>query len=122
MKTLIIIGVILAVLSLYFVVNADKSITIKGSEVLPVGTDIAKFILNKARDLGSQIKIGNVPGFSDGKIGDASYSKTTNTVKTGAEAIKSKVSNLIPKVIDKARELVKGSIENKLIETFCPVK
>lgn len=99
MKTLIIIGVILAVLSLYFVVNADKSILVKGGEVWPTGTDIVKFVLNKARNLSSQIKTGNFPGFSNDKIGDASY-----------------------KVIDKAREFISGSIENKLVETFCPAK
>ncbi len=109
MKTFIIIGIILTVLSLYFVVNADKSILVKGGEVWPTGTNIVKFILNKAKD------------FKTG-IGDAPYSEITDKIKTGIETVKSEAGSLIPNVIDKAKELVKGSIENKLVETFCPAK
>ncbi|MBI2635650.1 MAG: hypothetical protein HYW79_03900 [Parcubacteria group bacterium] len=118
MKTLIIIGIILAVLSLYFVVNADRSFTIKGSEVLPVGTDIAKFILNKVNNF----KTDSLPQLSGEKIGDTSYSEITDKIKTGAETVGSEASKLIPIVIDKAKGLIKGSVENKLVETFCPVK
>lgn len=103
MKTLIIITVILVVLSLYFVVNADRSILVKGNEVLPAGTDIAKFILNKAKDFISQTDTG--AGVN------ASYTTITDKIKA-----------LIPKIIGKTTDLIKNPIENKIIETFCPAK
>ena len=105
-------------MSLFFVVNADKTILVKGSEVLPAGTDVARFILNKAKNL----KIGDLPQFSEDKIGDTSYSEITNKIKTGAETVGSEVNKLIPKIINKAKELIKGSVENKIQETFCPTK
>ncbi|GEM_PF-2890582 len=123
MKTLVIVAVILAVLSLYFIVNADKSILVKGSEVLPAGTDIAKFILKKAKDLISQTGTGNVLKSSSGNnIIDASLPVITDKIKTGVETIKSEANNLIPEVLNKATDLIKNPIENKIIETFCPRK
>ena len=120
MKTLVIIIVILVVLSLYFVVNADRSILVKGSEVLPAGTDIARLILNKAKDLISQINAGNVLKSSSGNIVDASYPAVTDKIKAGIEKIKVETNKLIPKVLDKTTDLIKNPIENKIIETFCP--
>ncbi len=99
MKTLVIITVILVVLFLYFFVNADRSIFVKGSEVLPTGTDVARFILNKAKDLNSQINAGRAP-----------YPVITDKIKSAVEKIKDEANKLIPKAIDKT------------IETFCPAK
>lgn len=111
MKTLIIIIVILAVLTLYFVVNADRSILVKRSEVLPAGTDIARLILNKTKDFVSQ---------TDTDIVDASYPTITDKIKAGIEKVKVETNNLIPKVINKTTDLIKEPIENKIIKTFCP--
>ena len=110
------ITVILVVLTLYFVVNADRSIFVKGSEVLPAGTDITKFILNKAKDLISQTDTGGNTTFN------APYPAITDKVKSAVEKIKDDTNKLIPKVIDKTNDLVKNPIENKIIETFCPAK
>ena len=114
MKTLIVIAVILVVLSLYFVVNADRSIFVKGSEVLPIGTDVARFILNKTKDFISRTNTGT--GI------DASYPSITNKIKAGIEKIKVEANMLIPKVLDKTTNLIKNPIENKIIETVCPAK
>ena len=123
MKTLAIVAIILAVLSLYFIINAEKLTIVKGSEVLPAGTDIAKFILNKAKNLILQTGTDNVLKSSSGKnIIDASYPAITDKIKTGFETIKSGANNLIPEVLNKAANIIKGSIENKINETFCPAK
>lgn len=126
MKTLVIIGVILAVLTLYFVVNADRSILVKGSEVLPAGTDIARLVLNKAKDLISQAGTGNVLKSSNGNIVgnivDASYPAITDKIEAGIEKIRAESNTLIPKVIDKTIDLIKNPIENKINETFCSSK
>lgn len=105
MKTLVIIGVVLAVLTLYFVVNAERSILVKkGSEVFPAGTDIAKFILKKTKDLISQNDITNT-----------SFPAIVETIKAGA-------TKFIPEVFDKITGLVKKPIENKISDLFCPGK
>ena len=123
MKTLIIIAVILVVLTLYFVVNADKSIILKGSEVLPAGTDITGFILNKAKNLISQTGTGNILKSSSGNnIVDSSYPAITDKIEAGIEKIKAEANILIPKVIDKTIDLIRNPIENKINETFCPSK
>ena len=114
MKTLIIIGIILVVLFLYFVVNADRSVLVKGSDVLPAGTDVAGFILNKAKDFNSQIKTGSIV--------DLSYPVITDKIKSVVEKIKDEANKLIPTVLDKTTDLIKNPIKNKIIETFCPAK
>lgn len=107
MKTIVTIIIILVVLSLYFVVNADRSIFVKGSEVLPIGTDVARFILNKAKDFKSQINVGNT-----------SYPVAiTDKIKSAVETIKNEANKLIPRVLDKTTDLIKNPIE-----TVCPAK
>lgn len=108
MKIIVTIAVILAVLTLYFIVNAEKSILIKGSEVFPAGTDIAKLVINKAKEVASKIGSGNILQVSNSD-------SVVETIKAGA-------SKLIPKIFNKAGGLIKNSVEDKIIETFCPVK
>lgn len=103
MKTLVILAVILGVLFLYFIVKAEKSFVIKGNEVVPGGIDIPKLILDKAREIKSQIaNSGSGLGF----IG---------SITTDAK-------DLISKTIDKISESIKSPIENKINEIICPTK
>ena len=108
MKTLVIIGIILTVLFIYFVVKAEKSFVIRGDEVVPSGIDIPKLILNKiSGGIKSQIS-------SDNTVGGSGQGLTSNII-TGAK-------DLISKTVDKINESVKNPIENKINEVFCPSK
>ncbi|MEK7134786.1 MAG: hypothetical protein AAB735_00035, partial [Patescibacteria group bacterium] len=74
MKTLTILAVILGVLFLYFIVKAEKSFVIKGNEVVPLGINIPKLILDKAKEIKSQIannKNDSGRGFINNIITDA---------------------------------------------------
>jgi hypothetical protein len=114
MKTLVILAVILGILFLYFVVKAEKSLVIKGNEVAPRGIDIPKVILDKVKELksqvankspqilGSNLKSDSGPAFIDNIISDA--------------------KNLVSKTVDKISDSIKSPIENKINEVLCPQK
>lgn len=110
MKTLIVMAIILGVLFLYFVAKAEKSFIIKGSDLIPGGIDIPKFIFDK---LGGGINpqtlnndvIGNVVGGSGQRL----ISDVVNNAK-----------DIISKTIEKAGEAIKAPIENKIQEYICP--
>lgn len=99
------------VLFLYFVVNADRSILVKGNEVFPAGTDIAKFILKQTKNLQSQIETGN-----------GSYPTITDAIKPIVETVGIGASKLIPRIINKVKDLIREPIKNKIDATFCSVK
>jgi len=107
MKTLTILAVILGILFLYFIVKAEKSLVIKGSEVMPGGIDIPKLVLDKIGGIKPQI-LGNEV------IGDSGRGFISNIV-TGAK-------DLVSKTIDKISESVKSPVENKINEFLCPTK
>ena len=106
MKTLTILAVILGVLFLYFIVKAEKSFVIKGNEVVPIGIDIPKLILDQAKEIKSQVinnkNIDSGQGFISSIITDA--------------------KGLVSKTVDKISESIKSPIENKVNEFLCPKK
>jgi len=107
MKTLVIVAVILGILFLYFIVKTEKSFVIEGSEVVPGGIDIPKVILDKAKEIKSQILGNDVisdsgPGFINNITAD--------------------VKDLVSKTVDKVSESIKSPIENKINEILCPAK
>ena len=107
MKTLVIVTVILGILFLYFIVKTEKSFVIEGSEVVPGGIDIPKVILDKAKEIKSQILGNDVisdsgPGFINNITAD--------------------VKDLVSKTVDKVSESIKSPIENKINEVLCPAK
>ena len=106
MKTLVILAVILAVFAAYFVFNTEKSISVKGGGAMPAGVDIAKFILNQALNQSETIKP---------KINDLLQSGLTEEIKLKAGEIKNKI-------LDKAVNLIKMPIENKVQELICPIR
>ena len=107
MKTLIILAIILAIFSAYFVFNTEKSISVKGGgNAVPAGVDIAKFILNQALNQSETIKP---------KINEILQSKLTGEIK-------SKIGEIKDKILDEAIYLIKKPIESKINETFCPQK
>ena len=103
MKTLAILAVILGVLFLYFIVKAEKSFVIKGNEVVPLGINVPKLILDKAKEIKSQI--------ADNDSGRGFI----NNVITEAKGF-------VSKTVDKISESVKSPIENKINEFLCPQK
>jgi len=107
MKTLVILAVILGILFVYFVVKAEKSFVIKGNEVVPGGIDIPKLILDKTKEIKSQILGNDV-------IGDSGPG-FINNITTDAK-------DLISKTVDKISESIKSPIENKINEVLCPTK
>ncbi|MFH1048076.1 MAG: hypothetical protein V1732_00240 [Patescibacteria group bacterium] len=103
MKTLAILAVILGILFVYFVVKAEKSFVIKGDEVVPSGIDIPKLILDKAKEIKSQVTdSGSGQGF-------------INNITTDAK-------DLVSKTVDKISGLIKSPVENKINEILCPTK
>jgi len=109
MKTLIILGIILGILSLYFVVNTEKSISIKGNEVVPSGIDIPKIVLENI-----------LPKF----INQDNGLLNNVNIKNLAENIKDNISigDLTAKALNKITDSIKTPIENKINEVLCPVK
>ncbi|OGD41782.1 hypothetical protein A2567_00910 [Candidatus Azambacteria bacterium RIFOXYD1_FULL_42_11] len=109
MKTLIILGIILGILSLYFVVNTEKSISIKGNEVVPGGIDIPKIVLENI-----------LPKF----INQDNGLLNNVNIKNLAENIKDNISigDLTAKALNKITDSIKTPIENKINEVLCPVK
>ncbi len=107
MKTLIIIGVVLAILSIYFVVNSENKILVSGSEVTPTGTDVPKLILNKAKELFPVFTAGEIKNSADSAINDFQPKM---------------VENLVSDMASKITNLIKKPIENKISETLCPTK
>ena len=88
MKTLIILAVILAVFTAYFVFNTEKSISVKsGGNAIPAGVDIAKFVLNQALNLSDLTQSGIIKP----KIIDLIQSGVTEEIKLKAGEIKDKV-------------------------------
>jgi len=114
MKTLIILAVILGILFLYFVVNAEKSLFIKGNEVVPVGFDIPKLIVDKVKKITSQIS-NRKPQILRNNIISDSGPGFINNIITDAK-------DLLSKTIDKMNESIKSPIENKINKVLCPTK
>lgn len=112
MKTLMILLVILGVIFLYFVINAEKSITIgKNGEIIPVGIDIPRFIFNKAKEtLPKLINSGDV------------QIPEPDSIKNIAENVKYKIKDLTIQALNKITDSIKAPIENKINEVLCPVK
>mgnify|MGYP001593427003 CR=1 FL=1 len=111
MKTLAVVAIILGILFLYFVVKAEKSFVIKGNEVVPIGIDIPKLILDKVRGIKSQILNNDIIG---GAVSDSGRG-FINNITTGAK-------DLVSKTVDKISESIKNPIENKINEIICPQK
>ncbi len=109
MKILIICGIILGVFTTYFVLGTNKSISLKGGDtVIPTGTDIAKFVLDKVKAIEANKIINSIIG--SGK--DVTQSNIIEQIKSKAEEIKNKV-------FDEGLNLIKQPIENKLKDVFC---
>jgi len=115
MKTLIILAVILGILFLYFIVKAEKSFIIKGNEVVPSGIDIPKLILDKAKEIKSQIANDkNIQVLGNDVVSDSGQG-FINNITTDAK-------DLVSKTIDTISESIKSPIENKINEFLCPTK
>mgnify|MGYP001613645599 CR=1 FL=1 len=115
MKTLLILAVVLGVLFLYFIVKAEKSLVIKGNEVVPLGINIPKLILDKVKEIKSQV--------ADNKNAETLISDIINDSGPAfVNKIKTDAGNLISKTVDKISELIKSPIENKVNELVCPKK
>ena len=115
MKTLVILAVILGILFLYFIVKAEKSFVIKGNEVVPLGINIPKLILDKVGEIKSQIANNkNIQVLGNDAISDSGRGFINNII-TDAKV-------LVSKTVDKISESVKSPIENKINEVLCPTK
>lgn len=115
MKTFIIISIILGVFTVYFIFNTEKSISIKGGEnAIPVGIDLARFILDKAKTIIEPDKIISI----NNKTYDNNQTKELQSNIT--EEIKSKAGEIKNKILNEGINLIKQPIENKINEVFCP--
>lgn len=117
MKTLVILAIILAIFSTYFVFNAEKSISIKSrGDVVPAGVDIAKFIFDEALNLSGLTPSDLTQSETiKPRINEILQSKLTGEIK-------SKIGEIKNTILDEAIGLIKKPIENKISETFCPQK
>lgn len=118
MKTLIIFVVLLGIVFFYFVANTEKSVILKSDEVTPTGVNIKKII-----DGGnlSETMTSAISGFKTANDNGSETGAGTNNSTFIGQAI-DKTRDLTGKVIDKAENLIKNPIENKINELFCPQK
>lgn len=122
MRTLMILGTILGVLSVYFIIDAEKSLIIKGNEVVPAGTDIPNLILNKAREIMPQLGIDNAKDFSNQATDIVKPIIKTEEIKKRASEMSGEVKNMISAAFGKIESSIKELIGNKIDETLCPQK
>ena len=116
MKTLIILAIILAIFAAYFVFNTEKSLSLKsGGNAIPAGIDIGRSILNQVLNQAKKINPEAVNSINGADSSGVMQSKL-------AEEIKSKIGEIKDKILDKAVNLVKTPVENKVSELFCPQK
>src|SRR3989344_3780112 len=108
MKTLIIFFVLLGIVFFYFVANTEKSVTLMNDEVTPVG----------GRKLSETIS-GAISGL---RTVNDSGSETGAGAAPIVNQVINKTKELAGKAIDKAENLIKNPIENKINEIFCPQK
>lgn len=122
MKKFIIISIILGVFTVYFIFNTEKSISIKDrGNAIPVGIDLAKLILNKAKTIIEPDKIiSNITSNINNKTSDNNLIKESQSNIT--EEIKSKAEEIKDKIFNEGINLIKQPIENKINEVFCPQK
>lgn len=105
MKTLVTLAIILAIFSVYFIFNTEKSISVKGN-ALPTGTDIAALILKKVKNIDPKIKLDGI-----------SKSKIADIIKL--DEIKLKVGDIKNKIIEESGNLIKEPIKNKINDVLC---
>lgn len=117
MKTLIMLAIILGIFAVYFIFNTEKSVLLKGGgNAMPAGTDVAKFILNKAKTINPGKIIGE---FLSGN--EININKSGEMLKSGiTEEIKSKAGEIKDKILSEGIDLVKQPIKDKTAELFCP--
>lgn len=117
MKIIIITAIILGVFTAYFVFNIEKSVSVKGrGNAIPAGTDMAKFILNKAKKIEPGKIISN---FINGN--EININKSGEMFKSDiTEEIKSKAGGIKDKLLNEGVDLVKQPIKGKMAELFCP--
>src|SRR3989344_9506534 len=104
MKTLVILAIILTILAVYFVLNTEKSFSVKGlyddnaskvGNALPAGTDAVKLILNKIKNIN--------PKITDSKV-----------IESGiVDKIKSTIGDVKDKILKGSVSLIKEPIKNK---------
>lgn len=110
MKILIILGVILGVFTTYFVLNTNKSISLKGGDnVIPAGIDIAKLVLDKSKAIEADKIFNSI-------IGNGKDITRSNII----EEVKSKAGEIKNKILSEAIDLVKKPVKDRVTELFCP--
>lgn len=117
MKILLIIGIILAILAVYFVLKTEKSFSVKGDGgVISAGVDIPKLILNKVKKL-----IPNTTGNTASSIIDKVKNQKENNIFESeiVKEIKSKIGETKDKILEESVNSIKNPIKNKLSEVIC---
>lgn len=117
-----ILGTILGILSVYFIIDAEKSLIIKGNEVVPAGTDIPGLILNKAKEIKSQIGIGNTENFSGQAADIVKPLIKTEGIENKANELTNDAKSIISETFNKIENSIKELIGNKINEALCPQK
>src|SRR3989304_4693377 len=113
MKTLIMFAAISIILTLYFVVNAEKQIVIKGSELIPAGTDIPKVVADVSKNLAAKIQefvSGNDSNINTNFPGDLGPA-VTEEIKAKALELQEKIKDLSPEVQKKIIEIIEEHIK-----------
>lgn len=120
MKKLIILSVISAITSLYFLVDAERHIILKENEVTPLGTDVAGIT---ARELPKIVKklTNNSQSLISNQIEEIQTSPLISQ-ELKPEIISKKAGELASKAADSIKEIIKKPIEEKINQTFCSQK
>lgn len=107
---------LLGIVFFYFIAGAEKSIMPKGDEVTPTGIDMEKFA---EKGKLSETISGAISGL---RTVNDSGSETGAGAAPIVNQVINKTKELAGKAIDKAENLIKNPIENKINEIFCPQK
>ena len=120
---LVILAIILAIFATYFVFNTEKSISLTGGggNAIPAGIDIAKLILSQALNQVKKINPEAVNSINGMDSINGVHGSGATQFKL-AEEIKSKIGEVKDKILDKAVDLIKTPVENKVSELLCPQK
>ncbi len=138
MKKLIISVVIIAVTSLYFVVDAQKRLTFlsneslvavpnaQESEIIPLGTDIVKLAAEKfpavIKGMTENVKKVLTEKENSAVLPGTSAIVTDIREEVRPEKITEKASELVSAAVSSLKDIITKPIEEKLDEAFCSQK
>ncbi len=120
MKILAIFAAVSIILTLYFIVDIERSIVVKGNEAVPAGTDISSAVVSVSK--GIMAKIQEFTGNKDNVNADVLNNlgpAVTEEIKEKALELQGKIKDLSPEVQRQIIEIIEEPIKNKIKDILC---